>query len=392
MYLSVFFLFYLLFLNDWELPSGFIVIGWIYASIFVCSILFMRSQYSLKYIIIIFLSLEIIIFFYNEVSGINDSVIMGVNDVTRYHIPKALLLNSLDERIQYMFSDIQSGKLTHVILSMYISLINIFYDPIFLDVILRVTFVFNILISTLTIFIVHKAAIIYSGNILYAQRAAWFVALNPYFLLEVGEAKKEAILSLAIVLFILFIVKDKWRSIWLLLVSSLIIILDRLYMIPVLLLTWLLFKKRSSMIILIIAVTSIFFAEYIIGFENAFSIIRDHNSNLTEIGGSYLPAHNLYYDILRAIFSPFFIRGFYGNIVDLTFGLSLLTITLYPLLFYKMLFHYKGLAKSISILFIYLVCFFPIQSPFKMLMMTILGSMVLEHISFVKYHFNYRKI
>jgi hypothetical protein len=297
----------------------------------------MKNQFSLKKVILFFLLFEIILFSYNEFSGHFSNIVIGNNagDETRYHIPHALKLNSFDERLEYMFSsDVQNGRFTHVLLSLYISLTRFFSETLITGGdIYKVSFIFNVLISVVTIITVYKAAMIYSGNILYARRASWFLALNPVFIGVAGTAKKEPILFFAISLFILFIVKGRWKDVYLLVFSSFIIVLDRLYTLPILIMTYIFYRKKSIIEIFIIMIITLFLIEISIGFDRLIFKYNEHVTGMISLGGSLLQGHNLFYDLIRVVFGPAFIRDFYNELSYLGFGGSLLTITLYPLMY-----------------------------------------------------------
>ena len=203
-----------------------------------------------------------------------------------------------------------------------------------------------------------------------------------------GAAKKEPILFFAISLFILFIVKGGWKNAYLLVFSSFIIILDRMYTLPVLIMTYIFYRKISIKKIFLIIVTVLFLIEIAIGFDRLIYKYNDHVSGMISLKGSLLPGHNLFYDLIRVVFGPSFTRGFSQDVVGLSLGGSLLTITLYPMMYYKAFFFQKGLSKSILFLFLFVLFLIPFQSAFKILMITILGAFFLEHISFVKYNYN----
>ena len=388
---SIWLSFSLLFIGNWELSAEFTVLGWMYSGAFVLSILFMKNQFSLKMIILFFLLFEIILFSYNEFSGHFSSIVIGHgSDEARYHIPHALNLNSFSERVEYAFSThIQNGRFTHILLSLYISLIQGFSETLVTGGdIYKISFIFNVLISVVTIITTYKAAMIYYGNISLARRSVWFLALNPIFIGMAGAAKKEPILFFAISLFILFIVKGGWKNAYLLVFSSFIIILDRMYTLPVLIMTYIFYRKISIKKIFLIMVMVLFLIEIAIGFERLIYKYNGHVSGMISIGGSLLPGHNLFYDLIRVVFGPSFTRGFSQDVVGLSLGGSLLTITLYPMMYYKAFFFQKGLSKSILFLFLFVLFLIPFQSTFKILMITILGAFFLEHISFVKYNYN----
>ena len=389
---SIWLSFSLLFIGNWELSAEFTVLGWMYSGAFVLSILFMKNQFSLKMIILFFLLFEIILFSYSEFSGHFSSIVIGDygSDETRYHIPHALNLNSFSERVEYAFSThIQNGRFTHILLSLYISLIQGFSETLVTGGdIFKISFIFNVLISVVTIITTYKAAMIYYGNISLARRSVWFLALNPIFIGMAGAAKKEPILFFAISLFILFIVKGGWKNAYLLVFSSFIIILDRMYTLPVLIMTYIFYRKISIKKIFLIMVMVLFLIEIAIGFERLIYKYNGHVSGMISIGGSLLPGHNLFYDLIRVVFGPSFTRGFSQDVVGLSLGGSLLTITLYPMMYYKAFFFQKGLSKSILFLFLFVLFLIPFQSAFKILMITILGAFFLEHISFVKYNYN----
>jgi hypothetical protein len=392
MYFSICLSFLILFIGNWKLPAEFTVLGWMYAGVFVLSILFMKNQFSLKMIILFFLLFEIILFSYSEFSGHFSSIVIGDygSDETRYHIPHALNLNSFSERVEYAFSThVQNGRFTHILLSLYISLIQGFSETLVTGGdIFKISFIFNVLISVVTIITTYKAAMIYYGNISLARRSVWFLALNPVFIGMAGSAKKEPILFFAISLFILFIVKGHWKNAYLLVFSSFIIILDRMYTLPILIMTYIFYRKISIKKIFLIIVTVLFLIEIAIGFDRLIYKYNDHVSGMISLKGSLLPGHNLFYDLIRVVFGPSFTRDFSYDISSLSFGNSILTIILYPMMYYKAFFFQKGLSKSILFLFLFVLFLIPFQSTFKILMITILGAFFLEHISFVKYNYN----
>ena len=130
-------------------------------------------------------------------------------DETRYHFPLALQLDTISKRLQYVFSsEVLNGRFTHILLSFYIKIVNFVWSDsdVTAGNISRIAFIFNTLISIISIRIVYKSAFLYSKNILFSQRAAWFVAVNPVFIGIAGAAKKEPILFFAVSVFILYIV------------------------------------------------------------------------------------------------------------------------------------------------------------------------------------------
>jgi hypothetical protein len=390
MYLSVFLSILVLASGNNSVHPLFNLLGWIYSISFVLAILFMKKQFSLKYSIVFFLIFQIILFSYKEFSGFFDSIIIGDRggDATSYHFPLALELDTMSKRLQYVFSsDILNGRFTHILLSFYIEILNFFRPDS--DVtggnISRIAHIFNGLISVITIRVVYKSAFLYSENILFSQRAAWFFAVNPLFIGIAGSAKKEPILFLAVSVFILYIVSSGFKKIYLLIFSSFILILDRFYTLPVLIGTLMFYKRRNSLFIIFIVCIFIIFTELTLGFDYILYRYNEHVTGQISFGSSLLPGHNIFYDLLRTVFGPAFVRDFFYNYQGISFGRSFLTISLYPLIFYKSLFFRAGLDKSIFFLFIYVLLLIPFQSPFKLLMITALAPYFIERISFVRY-------
>lgn len=374
-------------------PLYYSVFSLLYIVPYFYMVLFRKEQIPFKNILFFFLILKCYLFLS---LNINDSLMMyrlelnSSSDVYRYHIPHALTINSIEDILDHIFNNgiNISGKLTHTLIALNGHLLGLFgFTFTKLDAVNigKIMFIFNIILNTLTLYIIYLATLQYSGIKEFANRAVFFVAFNPFFLHNASTAKKEALLMFALALLLWFLVVNK-RNYFLFVIIFIVFLLERSYMalFSVFIYLYLLgFKK-----FVVISGMLFYFFVYIydISFLSEYTL---HLHALKEdLSTSMLDDFNIFFNLARALFAPFFLRPFMNEYFNGQF-LEFVYAALY--LFFgwvaiKSIQYYKDNMLSIVFL-VYLFTFFvvPMQSTFKIMVLSIFTVIFLDKISFVKY-------
>jgi hypothetical protein len=363
----------------------------LYAFGYFYIILFSKNQPSIIQILLFFIFMKTIIFSIAMFDDINTVYMFGIGedgDPTRVHIPRALSIESIDDVLYQLFSpdNDYNGRLTRVLIFINSKVIDFFGFDINILNIGKIMYLFNFILNLLTLYFLYKAAYIYSASVDFARRAMFFLAFNPFFIGYASAPRKEALLMFALSIFLIFIVSKKKNYIVFLL-SIFLIALERIYMVP-LLVGIVLYLNKNIFLGSVILLLGIIFVDGFIGIERAFSMLKNHGESITSIDGSFLGNnHGFFSNILRTLFGPAFFRPFYSEYFNgLLLGFVGAIVTLY---FYivavKSLLNLKGTLSIIFSIYLYVFIFFPYQSTFKIMMLTMFVPLFLNQVSFVKY-------
>jgi hypothetical protein len=388
----------LIFLYPLKYPDFFHILGLFYAAGYLYVIFLAKEHISVRYILAAFIIFKIIFFVFLNLNGSFDSLVIGAlgSDPSAYHLPRALDLKESGKYLEYALStNTFNGRLTHIILAFEMNILDYFgIDYTSGANVSKIAFLFNTILAFMAIILTYKAALQYSSNIMYSRRAAWFLSFNPIFLGSTGAAKKEALLYFAVSLFLLFLT-SKRKKIYQLVLSFCILILDRIYMVPLLYSVLFFYKKINYLFGLILIIFGIVVIELTIGFRVAFESHAEHVSSLTSImtnkmgaTASYLAGHDFFSNILRTLFGPAFFRGFLSDLspaLAVSLSQSFLLIFLYPIIALKSLFNTDGIHKMMLITYLFILILIPFHSTFKLFMVTALAPLFIDRISFIRY-------
>jgi hypothetical protein len=375
-----------LLINDREYHVFFSVITLLYLFPYLYIILLSRSQPPLAWTIVFFIALKVYFLVMGNIDG--SIALSDGGDAVTVHIPNAQKLTSFNDYIEHLFSvgGVYNGRLTHVLIALY-SLVLVYFnfDQFAWVNIYNIAYIFNSIICIGTIFIYYRAALIYSSSIDFSRRAAWFIALNPFFILITSLPQKEPLLFFALSLFLYFLVQGKKNYI-ILLATLLIILFERVYMIPLLLTIVVFYGKIIKPINIILVLAGLFSVQSFIGFDMAFSMHAAHVEALTDIEGSFIEGHGLISNIIRTFFGPAFFRPFLSEY--LSFPILYLSHTLlfvfYSYIALKSITNLKDIGLVIFLSYLYTLVFIPFHGTFKVFLVVSFSGLFLDEISFVK--------
>jgi hypothetical protein len=245
----------------------------------------------------------------------------------------------------------------------------------------------NTLLCVATLTLYYKVVVKHSCSSLYARRAVWFLAMNPYFFGITGLPQKEALLFFGLALFAYSLVVQKKRYIFLML-SFFVILFERIYMIPLLVLIFLffnwkleirsLFLKQNKKLFLLLF--SALFIQWFIGFETAFEMAKQNQQNVKDLDGSALPWTGFMSNIIRAYFAPYALRHFSTEYITISlFSLSHYALfVFYPYIAIKATLSPKNFGFAIFSSYMFVLVLIPYHSSFKILMLVFFGGLFLD--------------
>ena len=376
-------------------PLLFLIFSLIYFLAYCYLIFFSNYQITIRRTVSSFVVFKLFVFVFLIVNGEFDKLIIGAEggDPTRYHMPSALNVKENGNYFDYIFSvSTFNGRLTHILIALQMEVLDIFGVDFSSGFNVATTaYLFNAVLALLSIYFTYKAAFKYSSNILFSRRAAWFLAFNPTFIGSTSAVKKEALLFFAVSLFLYFLVTNG-KALYHGVVSFFILILDRIYMIPLLASIFLFSKRRKGYLFLFLTFGMFLLIELTIGIDIALQMHASHVVSLTsvEIDNSFLDGHGHFNNALRTLFGPAFFRGILNGYVPpntLVFsGANVFMLAVfYPLIALMSFFYTNGIHKMIFMTYLFVFVFIPFHGTFKIFMITALTPLFLDKISFVKY-------
>ncbi len=368
----------LFFSNNGGYPQPFSLIGLFYNLAYLWVLFKVRTLPRSSFLIASFLFIKLYSILFLNIFFQPDSFGVG-GDAADYHIPKALNLDlDYNGYLDYLFGigGDYNGRLTHVLLSIYIKILTLFGIDLSYMAIHNVAFIFNAVLCVITL-IVYRLIIIAQGlTEENARRALWFLAFNPYFITITGLLQKEALLFFGLAVFTLSLVSQKGKF-TLLFFSMFIISMERIYMIPLLLLIIYFFQGRISLVSVLLLVVGVGLIELFIGVETAMYMHDVHSESLMETGNSYLGGFGFLNNLFRAYFAPFAFRNF----LDENSNFSVLQNAHYFLfLFYPYIAIRASLLRQefgmvIFIVLLFVALLIPYHSSFKIFMIVFFGGL-----------------
>ena len=372
---------------DGMYPVVFAVTALLFVFGYMYVVMLKVHQYALVTILFMMVLIKAFMMLTGIVGGFYQEESVGTSDWALFHIPKSLEYLQTGNVIESMVSRdaIYNGRLTHLIImsiSLYLSYLG--FDGTSSANIAIASDAFSFLICSVVIVIFYRASYLYSGSIQFARRSAFFLALNPFFLAVTGNPQKEILLYLSVGLFLLYLLSDSGGIVYLFL-SFVIMIFERVYLIPLLLI--ILFFVKGGHWRFVFLFLGAFAVEMFIGVDHALSMHQTHVESLVNVDGSYLPGHGVVSNIIRGGFGPFFLRPFIGEVTSYTaLGVSKYVLYLFfSYFFVKSIFNTDGALKAIFIIYIYLIILLPFHGTLKIFLLTSFGGIFLDRISFVKY-------
>lgn len=365
------------------------IVALLYFLAYIYMILFSVKQFSLKEIVFIFITIKLIMLVSVLVSdSLSRAIVSSSNDWAHFHIPNALRLLEEGRLVESLYSaeEVFNGRLTHVVIALF----SLFIDFLGLngkniENIAIMSNLMSFLLLPVVISMYYYAALNFSNSEKFAERSAFFIALNPFFIMSTSLPVKEILLFLSVGLFLLWFMK-KHRSITMLVISLVIMALERIYLVPLLLL-FVMFIRSSPFVIVFSALIGVLFVQWFIGIEVAFVMYSEHVISLRELDGSYLPGHGILSNFIRGGFGPFFLRPFmeefstYGAL-----GVARYLLYLFFWLFFVKSFIYTdGPHKIILFIYLFIILLLPFHGTLKTFMLVAFGGIFLDRVSFVHY-------
>jgi hypothetical protein len=388
MLLSVVLLEAVILLTEGRYYSIISIVALLYVLAYIYMIVFSVKQFSLKEIILILISIKLIVSASILTSG-SLSVIMGTgSDWADFHIPRSLRL--LEERgvIESLYSveGTFNGRLTHIVIalfSLFIDFVGINGKSI--ENIAIMSNMMSFLLVPVIVSMYYYATLSFSNSKKFARRSAFFIALNPFFILSTSFPLKEILLFLAIGFFLLWLLK-KQGSVMMLVISFVIIALERVYLIPLLIL-FVIFIRGGPFTLVFSALAGVLFIELFIGIEVAFVMYSTHVVSLVGLDGSYLPGHGILSNFIRGGFGPFFFRPFLEEFTSAgALGVSKSLLYLFfGFFFIKSFFYTDGPLKIILFIYLFIIFLLPFHGTLKLFLLVAFGGIFLDRVSFVHY-------
>lgn len=365
------------------------IVALLYVLAYIYMIVFSVKQFSLKEIILILISIKLIMFASILASGSLSPVILGTgNDWADFHIPRSLILLKEGMLIESLYSveGVFNGRLTHIVIALF----SLFLDFVGINGknignIAIMSNMMSFLLLPVIVSMYYYATLSFSNSINFARRSAFFIALNPFFIISTSIPVKEILLFLAIGFFLLWLLK-KQRPVMMLVMSFAIIALERVYLLPLLLLLVMLIRGTPfSMVFL--ALAGALFVELFIGFEVAYVMYSAHVVSLVGIDGSYLPGHGILSNFIRGGFGPFFLRPFMEEFsTHGALGVSKYLLYLFfGLFFIKSFFYTDGPLKIVLFIYLFIIFLLPFHGTLKLFLLVAFGGVFLDRVSFVHY-------
>jgi hypothetical protein len=365
------------------------IVALLYVLAYIYMIVFSVKQFSLKEIILILISIKLIMFASILVSGSLSPVILGTgNDWADFHIPKSLILLEEGMLIESLYSveGIFNGRLTHVVIGLF----SLFLDFVGINGknignIAIMSNMMSFLLLPVIVSMYYYATLSFSNSIKFARRSAFFIALNPFFILSTSFPAKEILLFLAAGFFLLWLLK-KQGSITMLVISLVIIAFERVYLIPLLVL-FIMFIRGGPFVVVFSALAGVLFVELFIGIEVAYVMYSAHVISLVEVNGSYLPGHGVLSNFIRGGFGPFFLRPFMEEFTTYgALGVSRYLLYLFfGLFFIKSFFYTDGPLKVVLLIYLFIIFLLPFHGTLKLFLLVAFGGIFLDRVSFVHY-------
>ena len=309
-----------------------------------------------------------------------DMSLVGVGgDAESYHIPRALGIHlKFTGYLDYLFSTggDYNGRLTHVLLSNYVSMLHFFGFDHSYEAIHNIAYFFNTMLCVITLVIYRQIIVAQGLTEASARRALWFLAFNPYFMTVTGSPQKEALLFFALAVFAFALVSQKNKGV-LLLFSIFIIAMERIYMVPLLSAIILLFHRRYSLNNFAILIVCAMVFELFIGVDSALFMLESHSESLMQTGNSHLADFGFLNNLIRAYFGPFAFRNFLAeqSTLSMLANAHYFLLLFYPYIAIRASLKPFNFGMAIVLTLIFVAVLIPYHSSFKILMIVFFGGL-----------------
>ncbi|MGH2278560.1 hypothetical protein ACRCD7_05395 [Aliarcobacter sp. ERUVET-7] len=299
---------------------------------------------SISLIIIIFIFLKISILIFSLIDYDIFYHYLYTGDAYNYHFPSIEKLdfsNWLGYIFEYKMYAVETGKLTHLLYAIPYNLFNPFFELFSNDKIYNlhiISYIVNIFLLSFTSWYMYiKLKRIIETK--YASYAVMLFLFSPFIFAWSNYLMKETLYVCLIIISTIAILEKKY---FILFAVALFFLVDRMYMLYLFGLIFLLSNKINrfymSMFIFLIVVTIYNIFPIQIYIDQLIYIMEYGDNNATS--GSSLLSEGYSTNLLRVLFSPFFVSAFkeyyiYQNIFfreHLTVGI-LLTLFIFRILF-----------------------------------------------------------
>jgi len=358
------------------------VIGYLYV------IVFQHEQYS----VFVTITVALLIKTLATISILLDDAFarqaVSSADWARFHIPYSLAIMESGKYFESMFSLTMSynGRLTHIVIicfSFFLSAVG--FDGQSIPQIAILATILSFFVCPCLIFLYYLIAHRYSNNEAFARRAAFFLGLNPFFLQMTSVPQKEMLLYLSVGMVLYGIVGQR-RNHLILIIGLCILLFERAYLVPLVVAVAITRYSTFSLQVFVCLVGA-FILEMFLGIERAFVMYLQHRESLISLGGSFLPGHDFFSNIIRTVFGPFFLRPVMSEVT--TYGvLDAAKYFLFPffsLFALNALFRLKGLEIAVLFLYVFCIVLLPFHGTMKLFLLTSFGVVFLNHVSFAKF-------
>lgn len=368
----------LFFSDNGGYPQPFSVIGLLYNFAYLWGLFKVRTLPRSSLLMASFLFIKLYSILFLNIFFQSGSLGVG-GDAVDYHIPKALAID-LDYAgyLDYLLTigGGYNGRLTHVLLSIYIKILSLLDFNLSYMAIHNIAFIFNAGLCIITLKFYRWIIIAQGLTEENARRALWFLAFNPYFITITGLPQKEALLFFGLAVFAFSLVSEKSKFA-LLLFSMFVISMERIYMVPLLLLIILFFHGRISLVSLLLLVLGAVFVELFVGVETAIYMHDIHSESLMETGDSYLGGFGFLNNLFRAYFAPFAFRNFLDENSDFSVlqNAHYFLFLFYPYIAIRASFVRLKFGVVIFITLIFVALLIPYHSSFKIFMIVFFGGL-----------------
>ena len=338
-------------------PSTFTLIALLYVVGYLYVIVLQHEQYSVTTTIVTALFIKFLITSSILLDDAFARQAVSTADWARFHIPYSLAIMESGGYLESLFSLDMSynGRLTHIVIicfSIFLSAVGL--DGQSISQIAVLATLLSFVFCPFLIFLYYVIALRYSNSEEFARRAAFFLGLNPFFLQITSVPQKEVLLYLSVGL-VLYGAVGRCKNHLIVILGICILLFERAYLVP-LVVTILLTRLSNIPLQAIICIIGCLILEMFIGIERAFVMYLQHRESLIGLGGSFLPGNDIFSNIIRGAFGPFFLRPVWSEMS--TYGaLDASKYFLFPffsIFALQAIFKRKGL--EIAILFIYTFC------------------------------------
>ena len=289
-------------------PSTFTLIALLYVVGYLYVIVLQHEQYSVTTTIVTALFIKFLI---------TSSILLDdafarkqyQRQIERFHIPYSLAIMESGGYLESLFSLDMSynGRLTHIVIicfSIFLSAVGL--DGQSISQIAVLATLLSFVFCPFLIFLYYVIALRYSNSEEFARRAAFFLGLNPFFLQITSVPQKEVLLYLSVGL-VLYGAVGRCKNHLIVILGICILLFERAYLVP-LVVTILLTRLSNIPLQAIICIIGCLILEMFIGIERAFVMYLQHRESLIGLGGSFLPGNDIFSNIIRGAFGPFFLR------------------------------------------------------------------------------------